>query len=187
MSGIIHEPPGDASAGELGRSGPIVWVVPSSAAWPSDAPVAAQRRASGAICLVECVRPCGGSNQPLRTGWYADGLIPFVDANKGLAATGGSNSRRPVQVWAPAPRPRYPRVTSVLPSVDLYSSCSSDLQSLKSEPLYKRDSGSGGIDTADNRPIPKRRQGGYVASNAAHHNFCISGISLESVQNVLSA
>lgn len=32
----------------------------------------------------------GGSNQPLGAGWYADGLIPFVDPNTGLAASGGS-------------------------------------------------------------------------------------------------
>lgn len=32
----------------------------------------------------------GGSNQPLPPGWYPDGLIPFVDANTGLPAAGGT-------------------------------------------------------------------------------------------------
>jgi hypothetical protein len=56
----------------------------------------------------------GGSNQPLGVGWYADGLIPFVDPNTGLSATGGSiqavpfnlggNSNQPIWVDVFVPR-----------------------------------------------------------------------------------
>src|SRR5579863_3570972 len=47
----------------------------------------------------------GGSNQPLPPGWYADGLIPFVDANTGLPAAGGSIQAVPFTLAASANQP----------------------------------------------------------------------------------
>jgi hypothetical protein len=47
----------------------------------------------------------GGSNQPLGVGWYADGLIPFVDQNTGLAASGGSIRAAPFSVSGNANQP----------------------------------------------------------------------------------
>jgi hypothetical protein len=41
-----------------------------------------------------------GSNRPLGTGWYADGLIPFVDPDTGSAPTGGSLHAAPFSVPA---------------------------------------------------------------------------------------
>jgi len=56
----------------------------------------------------------GGSNQPLGPGWYPDGLIPFVNPNTGLPASGGSiqavpfnlggNSNQPIWVDVFVPR-----------------------------------------------------------------------------------
>ena len=56
----------------------------------------------------------GGSNQPLGVGWYADGLIPFVDPNTGAPPSGGSihavpfslsgNSNQPIWVDVFVPR-----------------------------------------------------------------------------------
>src|SRR5579863_8468220 len=60
----------------------------------------------------------GGTNQPLGAGWYPDGLIPFVDPNTGLPASGGSiqavpfavsaNSNQPVWVDVFVPRNAAP-------------------------------------------------------------------------------
>ncbi len=47
----------------------------------------------------------GGSNQPLGVGWYADGLIPFVDQNTGLPASGGSIRAAPFSVSGNANQP----------------------------------------------------------------------------------
>ena len=47
----------------------------------------------------------GGSNQPLGVGWYADGLIPFVDQNTGLPASGGSIHAAPFSVSGNANQP----------------------------------------------------------------------------------
>lgn len=47
----------------------------------------------------------GGSNQPLPPGWYPDGLIPFVDANTGLAASGGSIKAVPFSLSSGANQP----------------------------------------------------------------------------------
>jgi hypothetical protein len=47
----------------------------------------------------------GGSNQPLGVGWYADGLIPFVDQNTGLAPSGGSIQAAPFSVGGNANQP----------------------------------------------------------------------------------
>ena len=56
----------------------------------------------------------GGSNQPMGPGWYPDGLIPFIDPNTGLPASGGSiqavpfnlggNSNQPIWVDVFVPR-----------------------------------------------------------------------------------
>jgi len=47
----------------------------------------------------------GGSNQPLPPGWYPDPLIPFVDANTGLPAAGGSIQAVPFSLAAGANQP----------------------------------------------------------------------------------
>ncbi len=47
----------------------------------------------------------GGSNQPLGPGWYADGLIPFLDPTTGSAVSGGALTAVPYNLSAGTNQP----------------------------------------------------------------------------------
>src|SRR5207245_4269788 len=47
----------------------------------------------------------GGSNRPLGPGWYADGLIPFVDAATGAPPSGATIKAVPANIAAGTNQP----------------------------------------------------------------------------------
>ncbi len=52
------------------------------------------------VNIVQSSPDWGGSNRPMAAGWYADGLIPFVDPDTGSAPDGGSLRAAPFNVAA---------------------------------------------------------------------------------------